>query len=301
MASRARMAPAFAVLLAVAACRGEEEPDAYGNVEAVEVVVGAEAAGRIQSLAAVEGAELAAGEVVGAIDTTQLALERTQLAAQRAASASRMQEIAQQASALAVQRQIAGRAYERTRRLHERRAATAQQLDQAEREYRVLGEQLDAARAQAETVRREAEAADARVAQVAERIGKAAITNPVSGTVLAVYARAGEMTQVGQPLYRIADLRTVEVRAYVVETQLASVKVGQAVQVSVDVGEGRRQSLSGTVTWVSADAEFTPTPVQTREERADLVYAIKIRVSNPDGLLKIGMPADVDMEPGASP
>jgi HlyD family secretion protein len=142
---------------------------------------------------------------------------------------------------------------------------------------------------------------EARVAQVSDRIGKAAITNPVAGTVLAVYARAGETAQVGQPLYRIADLRTVEVRAYVVETQLASVRVGREVRVSVDVAEGERLALAGTVTWVSAEAEFTPTPVQTREERADLVYAVKIRVPNPDGLLKIGMPADVDLEPGASP
>lgn len=298
--TRARRSLAVALAAALAACGGKDEPDAYGNVEAIEVVVGAEAAGRIQSLAVEEGAELPAGAVVGAIDTSQLSLERTQVTAQRAASASRVREIAQQASALEVQRRIAGRTYARTRRLHEKRAATAQQLDQAQREYEVLGEQLDAARAQAETVRRESEAAEARVAQVSDRIGKAAITNPVAGTVLAVYARAGETAQVGQPLYRIADLRTVEVRAYVVETQLASVRVGREVRVSVDVAEGERRALAGTVTWVSAEAEFTPTPVQTREERADLVYAVKIRVPNPDGLLKIGMPADVDLEPGAS-
>jgi len=144
------------------------------------------------------------------------------------------------------------------------------------------------------------EAGDARVAGIADKIEKASIRNPVGGTVLATYARAGEVTQPGQPLYRIADLQTVEVRAYVAETQLTSVRVGQAARVSVDVGEGKREVFSGTVTWVSADAEFTPTPVQTREERADLVYALKIRVANPNGVLKIGMPADVDLQAQAA-
>jgi len=233
--------------------------------------------------------------VVGTIETTPLLLEKKQLAAQRAAAASRLGEIAKRIDTLEVQRRIASRAYERTRRLHAQQAATAQQLDQDEKTYKVLGEQIETERAQAATVRHDVEAGDARVAGIADKIEKASIRNPVGGTVLATYARAGEVTQPGQPLYRIADLQTVEVRAYVAETQLTSVRVGQAARVSVDVGGGKREVLSGTVTWVSSDAEFTPTPVQTREERADLVYALKIRVDNPSGILKIGMPADVDL------
>jgi HlyD family secretion protein len=297
------MTPSWALVLllpGVAACHKEKPPDAYGNVEAVEVVVGAEASGRIETFQVQEGQTLAAGAVVGAIETTPLALERRQLSAQRAASASRLGEIAQRIDTLEVQRRIAARAYERTRRLHARQAATALQLDQDERTYKVLGEQIETERAQAATVRHDVEAADARVAEVADRIEKGAIRNPVAGTVLATYARAGEVTQSGQPLYRIADLQTLEVRAYVVETQLTSLRVGQTARVSVDVGGGKREVLAGTVTWVSADAEFTPTPVQTREERADLVYALKIRVPNPDGILKIGMPADVDLQAQAA-
>jgi HlyD family secretion protein len=106
--------------------------------------------------------------------------------------------------------------------------------------------------------------------------------------------KPGEIVQPGQPLYKIADVGVMDVRAYVSEPQLASVKVGAAARVTVDVGDGRRQTLNGTVSWVSAQAEFTPTPIQTRDERADLVYAVKIRVANPDGLLKIGMPVDVE-------
>ena len=276
-------------------CHKATQPDAYGNVEATDVVVGAEASGRIDGFQVKEGDHLAAGAVVGSIETDQLRDQQQEAVSQRQATASRIAEIAKQIDALAVQQEIARRAYERTRRLYDKKAATAQQLDQTERDYRVLGEQIAAARAQQQTIRNEVASAEARIAQVSERINKATIRNPIDGTVLVTYAEAGEVTQPGQPLYRIADLRSVEVRAYVTETQLASVKVGHPARVSVDTGKSQRAVVNGTITWVSSDAEFTPTPIQTRDERADLVYAIKIRVPNPNGILKIGMPADVDL------
>ena len=279
--------------VAVAGCRKADEPDAYGNVETTEVVVSAEAAGRIVTFTPKEGDRLTPASVVGTIETTGVALEQQQVAAQRSAASARLDEVAQQIDALQVQREIARRTYERTRRLVEQRAATAQQLDVAEGEYRVLNEKIQGAQAQANTIRRDVEAAEARVAQVGDRLSKNQIVNPVGGTVLVVYARAGELTHPGAPLYRIANLETIEVRAYITETQLSAVKVGQQATVSFDAGE-QRQSVNGIVTWVSADAEFTPTPIQTREERADLVYAVKIRVPNPNGVLKIGMPAEVD-------
>ncbi|NUO64189.1 MAG: HlyD family efflux transporter periplasmic adaptor subunit, partial [Gemmatimonadaceae bacterium] len=138
-------------------------------------------------------------------------------------------------------------------------------------------------------------AAAARVAQLAERIAKSRVTNPLGGTVLATYAEPGEFVQPGQPLYRVAALDTLILRAYVAETQLSSIRLGQRVQVHVDRGNGKRLTMPGIVSWISAKAEFTPTPVQTRDERADLVYAVKIRVANRDGVLKIGMPADVQL------
>jgi HlyD family secretion protein len=136
---------------------------------------------------------------------------------------------------------------------------------------------------------------EARVAQIGERIAKSSVANPQAGTVLATYARAGEVVQPGQPLYKIADLDTLELRAYVTGAQLGTVRLGERVQVHVDRGGGGLATLPGTVTWVSPTAEFTPTPVQTRDERADLVYAVKIRVPNADGALKIGMPGDVTL------
>jgi HlyD family secretion protein len=198
--------------------------------------------------------------------------------------------------------------------LFAQQAATAQQLDQAERDYRVLGdqikaqdqqiralerqiaaqaEQVQAARAQEQTVKNQVTAAEAQVTQAGERIRKSQVVSPLTGTVLTTYAKAGEVVQAGQPLFKIASLDSVEVRAYVTEPQLAGIRLGQDARVSVDAGRGQRQTLPGTIAWISSQAEFTPTNIQTREVRADLVYAIKVRVPNENGVLKIGMPVDV--------
>jgi HlyD family secretion protein len=288
-----RLAGGAALVLFAFGCRGEVKPDAYGNMEATEVVVGAETSGQIEWFVPVEGMQIALATPVALIDTTQLALQREQITAQRSASDSRVSEVRAQMEVLAVQRDIAQRNYERTRRLFEQQAATAQQLDQAEREYRTLTQQIEASRSQITTVSRDASASNARVAQIADQIRKSVVRNPRAGTVLAVYSRAGEFVQVGAPLYRIANLGELTLRAYVSETQLAHIKIGQPAQVSIDVGPEERRVFPGKVTWISSQAEFTPTPVQTREERADLVYAVKITVPNQQGVLKIGMPADV--------
>lgn len=276
-------------------CHRGAKPDAYGNFEATEVVVSAQTSGQLQRFTPVEGGRIAAGSVVAVIDTTQLALQRTQSVAQRAAATSRGTEVAAQLRALEAQREVAQRTYERTQRLFAEKAATSQQLDQAERDYRTLVAQVSAARAQRESASMEAASSSARVEQLRDQLAKSAVTNPQSGTVLTTYARAGEIIQPGQPLYKIADLDTLVLRAYLSGAQLSAVRVGQQVQVHVDRGNGKLSSRTGTVTWVSPTAEFTPTPVQTRDERADLVYAVKISVPNADGTLKIGMPGDVTL------
>ena len=334
--------PALLVALLAASCARSTPPDAYGNVEATDVVVGAEAAGRLVAFGVNEGDTLAANASVGAIDATELHLQHDQASAQRGASASRVTEAGRQIAALEAQRaasiaqresaraqrgalvsqqEIAQRAYDRTTRLIASQAATAQQLDQAERDVRVLADQITAqdeqiraadrqiaaqedqiraAHAQEQTLRAQVDSADAQVNQVSERIRKADVRNPTAGTVLTTYAKAGEFVQIGQPLYRIANLQSVDVRAYVSEPQLAGIRLGQKATVSVDAARSDRHELTGEVTWVSARAEFTPTPIQTREERADLVYAVKIRVPNEQGLLKIGMPVDVQFVAGSA-
>jgi len=281
------------LLLAVVACRGGNQPDAYGNFETTEVVVSAETSGQLLSFKVDEGQTLAAGQLVGIVDTTQLDLQRRQLGAQRSGAASRVTEVAQQLDALRVQEEIAGRNYERIKRLFAEQAATAQQLDQAERDYKVLTEQIQGAEAQQRSAGEDVKSTDARLAQIVQQLAKSRLTSPVSGTVLARYTDRGEFVQPGQPLYKIANLDSMILRAYVTETQLAHVKLGAPATVSIDTGAKARRALAGTVSWVSPEAEFTPTPIQTRDERKDLVYAVKVRVPNPGGIVKIGMPADV--------
>jgi HlyD family secretion protein len=288
-----RAATLLAALVTSSACRDDDAPDAYGNFEATEVVVSSQGSGQILEFVPVEGMRLDSGAVVVRLDTVPLTLEEAQLEAQRVAVGSRGSEVSEQLRALEVQYEIARRNYERTRRLHAEQAATSQQLDQAEREYRVLEAQIQAARAQRRSVGLDVASTAARVAQVRDRLERSVVRNPRGGTVLAVYARAGEVVQNGTPLYKVADLDTLELRAYLEEPQLALVKLGQVVQVRVDRGRGELLTLPGTISWIASRAEFTPTPIQTREERTDLVYAVKVRVANRDGVLKIGMPADL--------
>ena len=292
MATRALL-PILVAAALLAACRDTNQPDAYGNFETTEVVVSAETSGQLLWFKADEGQALSSGQLVGVIDTTQLALQQRQLAAQRTGGASRVTEVGQQLDALRVQQEIARRNYERMQRLFNEQAATAQQLDQAERDYKVLTEQIQGMEAQQRSVGEEVKSTEARQAQIAQQLAKSRVTSPVAGTVLARYADRGEFVQPGQPLYKIANLDSMILRAYVTETQLARVKLGGQASVSIDTGNKTRRVLAGTVSWVSPEAEFTPTPIQTRDERKDLVYAVKVRVPNPNGIVKIGMPADV--------
>lgn len=291
--SKAAALTALVVVSALVGGCGEEEPDAYGNFEAREVVVSAEIGGRLLRFEPDEGDRLPGGSVVGQMDTATLALQRDELLAKRSASRTRTTEAGAQIGVLRAQLGTARAEYERTLRLYRVEAATARQLNQAEGEVRVLEERIQAARAQAETVREEAGGADARLAQIAEQIRKSRIVNPITGTVLTTYVEAGEFVRPGAPLYEVADLDVLTLRAYVSGAQLAAVRLGAPLEVRVDAGEGELLRVPGRVTWIASEAEFTPTPIQTREERTDQVYAVKIRVANPDGAIKIGMPGEV--------
>lgn len=282
-----------ASLTALAACGGGGEPDAYGNFETTEVVVSAEVGGRLERFEPDEGERLAAGTAVGLIDTTTLALQREELASRRRAARTRTTEAGAQVDVLRAQLATARDEYARTLRLYRAEAATAQRLNQARGEVRVLEERIEAARAGSGVAEEEVGGAEARISQVAEQIRRSTIVNPMTGTVLATYAEPGELVQPGAPLYKVASLDTLVLRAYVTGDQLPHVRLGQRVQVRVDAGPGEMRTLPGTVTWIAAEAEFTPTPIQTREERADLVYVVKVRVPDPGGLLKIGMPGEL--------
>jgi HlyD family secretion protein len=297
----ARPAALAALVPLLAAC-GSDEPDAYGTFEAREVVVSAEVGGRLVRFAAAEGERLGAGAAVGEIETTASGLQREELLAQRGAARSRTVEAQGQVRVLLAQLATAREEHARTLRLFRDEAATARQLETAAGEVRVLEERIAAARARTELTHDEAEGLEARILQVDDRIARGQVHNPVAGTVLTTYARAGELVQPGQPLYRVADLDTLTLRAYVSGAQLAGLRVGGEVRVRYDGAEGGLATLPGRVAWIGAEAEFTPTPIQTRDERTALVYPVRIRVANPGGVLRIGMPGEVVFaaEAGAS-
>lgn len=291
--SDARLWIILAALLSLA-CGRDEEPDAYGNFEAIDVIVSAETGGQLLEFTADEGDRLQSGSVVGQVDTVQLALQLNALEAERIGARSQTGSAGAEAGALAAQLETARIDLGRIQRLHARKAATPQQLDEAETRVRILEERLRGARHQTTGAGQQIEAIDAQIARIRDRIERSRITSPVNGTVLATFAEAGEYVQPGQPLFRVASLDTLILRAWLGEPQLARVKLGGEVTVRVDQADEERRAFTGTVSWISSEAEFTPTPVQTRDERADLVYAIKVRVPNPEGVLKIGMPADVE-------
>ena len=277
--------------VAFTSCRNEDA-DAYGNFEATEVTVAAEVGGRLLELRLDEGDRVSRGAVVGAVDTVPLILERRATAARRAAAAARAREANTTIAALEVQQTIADRELARTERLLKNSAATAQQGDRAEREARVVKEQLAGARVGRAALSQEVAALDAQVALIDERLSRSRIISPLDGTILTRYVEPGEFVQQGQPLFKLASLDSLTFRAYVSGSQLTSLRLGQAVRVGVDRADSIA-TLAGRVTWISSVAEFTPTPIQTRDERADQVYAVKVAVKNPDGVLRIGQPGEL--------
>jgi HlyD family secretion protein len=289
--------PAFLFLAALilASC-STESADAYGNFEATEVTVAAELGGRLLSFQLEEGDRIAQDSVVGVIDTIPLLLERQALVARRAAAASRTREAGANIGALEVQRSIADRELARTERLLKQSAATAQQGDRAEHDARAVREQLAGARAARGSAHQEVAALDAEVASIDDRLARSRVTSPLAGTVLARYVERGEYVQAGQPLFKLASLDSLTFRAYVSNAQLTQLRLGQQVQVGVDRADSIAR-FPGRVTWIASAAEFTPTPIQTRDERADQVYAVKITVANSDGRLRIGMPGELTIAP----
>jgi HlyD family secretion protein len=299
ISERNAVASSLILLCATVTGCGDDEPDAYGNFEATEVVVSAEVGGQLIRFDAIEGGRLAAGVDIGLLDTTQTALQLAELRAQRSAGQAQTGQTQAQVGALQAQLRSAEREYARTRRLFEDEAATAQQLEQMMAQVDVLREQIRAAQQQTTGSREQTGVTDARIAQLQDRLDRSRIRSPVAGTVLVTYVNTGELVQAGQPLFKLADLDTLVLRAYVTGAQLAQLRLGQQVHVRFDAAGGRTDTLPGTISWIAAEAEFTPTPIQTRDERADLVYAVKVRVPNADGVLRIGMPGELVLEGAA--
>jgi len=287
----------FLAPIALAACGGaNDKADAYGHFEAREIVVSAQANGQILQLDLKEGDPLKAGQVVGLIDTTYLALQRAQLLASMGTVRKKTQDPGPQIKVLEEQRRALQREKERVEALLKEEAALPKQLDDILGQLGVLDVQIRAARANADRVNQgilaETDPLAAQLNLLNEQISRCYIKNPIAGTIILQWAEAGELANIGKPLYKIADLKNMELRAYISGSQLSKVNIGQKVQVAFDTGKEETQSLPGTVSWIASQAEFTPKIVQTKEERVNLVYALKIAVKN-DGSIKIGMPGEV--------
>ncbi|MDC8001348.1 HlyD family efflux transporter periplasmic adaptor subunit [Aequorivita todarodis] len=272
-------------------CSNGEKADGYGNFEATEITISSEANGKLEFLNLEEGQVLEKGEVVALVDTLQLYLSKQQLLASKETVASKSGGVWSQVSVLNEQLQTAKTEQERIQNMFAENAATQRQLDQANSQVDVLKKQIKNVETQNAPIVNEVKSIDAKVAQIEEQIAKSKITNPIKGTVLTKYAEPGEIVSFGKPLYKIADLEEMTLRVYVSETQLPNIKIGQEVKVKIDSGE-EMKDYQGTISWISASAEFTPKIIQTKEERVNLVYAVKVTVKN-DGSLKIGMPAEM--------
>ncbi len=303
----------LAILFCLMACGKGVKYDASGSFEAEEVIVSAEMQGRIQTLNINEGDNIPRDKVVGTIDAENIELQKEQVQASIEALGQKIADVNPQVKMLtdqlAVQQsQLNNLQHERTRieNLLKQDAATGKQLDDinaqidvARRQMNVTQQQVNVQRSNIATQNRgilsEGKPLQKRVEQLNDQIQRANITNPANGTVLTKYAQAGEITSAGKALYKIADLSELTLRAYISGGQLSQVKLGQQVKVLVDDGDDKYKEYPGIITWISDKAEFTPKTIQTKEERANLVYATKIKVKN-DGFLKIGMYGEVQFK-----
>ncbi len=295
-----RYAAAILLFLTIG-CRTEDIPaDANGHFEATEVTVSAEVGGRLLMLKATEGQTLPAGEWVAQVDSTLLHLQKKALEASLRAIGKKTQDPNPQIAVLEEQKQNLLREIARFEKLVAEKAALPKQLDDLRGQLDVVEAQISAARRQAGNVNTgilsERQPVQAQIRLLDEQISRCAVFNPISGVVLARLAEPSEMVAPGSPLYRIARLDTLELRAYVSGSQLPALKLGQTVEVLTDAPDGALRNWQGRVSWISPRAEFTPKTIQTRQERVNLVYAFKVRVPN-DGSLKIGMPGEVLLTP----
>ena len=286
----------IATVVLAASCGTEAEFDAQGTFEATEVVVSSEATGRILNFEVEEGMAVEANQMVGAIDSVQLHLQRKQLVAQQSALLGSRPDVKKQVAALREQIAKQNEELRRVENMLKDGAATKKQKDDIEAQIKILERQLDATLSTLDkntsTINNNSAALEAQIAALDDRISKCRIISPVGGIVLVKYAEAGELASVGKPLMKIADLDHIYLRAYFTSDQLAKVNLGDEVKVVADFGGEERYDYTGRVAWISSESEFTPKTIQTKDSRANLVYAVKIAVEN-DGRLKIGLVGEV--------
>lgn len=291
------IAGSLLLLSCFAACGdGKSSYDATGTFETTEVLVSSEAAGKLLNFDVEEGMQLTAGKEVGLIDTVQLYLKKLQLQASMKSVESQRPDFNKQIAATKQQIATAEREKRRVENLLKAGAANQKQLDDWDAQIallqRQLAAQISSLQNSTNSLTEQGSSVGIQVAQIADQLAKCHIFSPISGTVLAKYAEAGELASIGKPLFKVADVEQMYLRAYITSGQLSQVKLGDKVTVFSDYGGDERKEYPGVVTWISDRSEFTPKTILTKDERANLVYAVKIAVKN-DGYLKIGMYGEV--------
>ncbi|MDR2385664.1 MAG: HlyD family efflux transporter periplasmic adaptor subunit [Tannerella sp.] len=284
------------IFLIISCGNNKDGFDATGTFEATEITVSSEASGRILSFDITEGQEVIAGQKLGAIDSMQLYLTKLQLLKNASSVASNRPNIEVQIAALKEQIIKQKNEQKRFENLFNAKVATQKQLDDVNSAVAVLERQLAALQSSLQnnisSLNAQSSAIEIQIAQIEDKLSKCIIQSPVSGTILNKYTEAGELAVTGKALFKVADTRNFFLRAYMTLEQLKDVKIGQKVKVYADFGRDNRREYEGAITWISEKSEFTPKNIQTKDERANLVYAVKIAIEN-DGYVKIGMYGEI--------
>ena len=284
------------LLAGLCACSSEQNYDATGTFEATEVTISAESTGKIISLSAEEGQTVQLGEILGKIDSTQYCLQRKQLRAQQNAILSSRPDVQKQLAATDEQIIKFKTELSRVENMLKDGAASRKQLDDVQAQLRIAEGQKEALlstlTSNTSTINSNAAALGAQIDLLSDNIKKCQITSPINGTIISKYSQKGEFTAVARPLFKVADLENMYVRAYFTSEQLSSISLGQEVKVIADYGADEQKEYTGKIVWIASKSEFTPKGIQTKDSRANLVYAVKVAVKN-DGLLKIGLSANI--------
>lgn len=284
------------LLAGLCACSSEQNYDATGTIEATEVTISAESTGKIISLSAEEGQTVQMGEILGKIDSTQYCLQRKQLRAQQNAILSSRPDVQKQLAATDEQIIKFKTELSRVENMLKDGAASRKQLDDVQAQLRIAEGQKEALlstlTSNTSTINSNAAALGAQIDLLSDNIKKCQITSPINGTIISKYSQKGEFTAVARPLFKVADLENMYVRAYFTSEQLSNISLGQEVKVIADYGADEQKEYTGKIVWIASKSEFTPKGIQTKDSRANLVYAVKVAVKN-DGLLKIGLSANI--------
>ena len=287
-----RMLVFLALSLLIVSCNSSDDrADAYGNFEVEETTISAQASGELLQFYIEEGTQLKSGQVVGVIDSTTLVIQKSEILANISLVKVNKTSVAAEQNVLKSEMANLQREHKRAKKLMAAEAATQKQLDDLEGNIEVLKSKMRAINSQYASIDAQVRALNAKVDLINEQISRCQIINRSTGLVLTKLARANELVAPGRPLYKIADMSKIYLKAYISEPQLATIKQGQQVTIAIDYQDVKKE-FPGTITWVSSESEFTPKIIQTKEERVNLVYAIKVAVDN-DGYLKLGMPAEV--------